>query len=153
MPSFQGLFYAGHEIPTMEEARGKIVMINFKDYNRPAEDKFGLIDKGTASSVENEYEPGCNPKSKGNCNGYINALKGNMEEALGCENCDQLYITYLSAQDWWAGRTPEDYADTVNPSIRTWIEGLDVEGPTQLGLVMMDYPSAGIIEAVYSKNF
>jgi len=150
MPSFQGLFYKGQEIPTMQEARGKIVMINFKDYNRPAGEQFGLIEKWTASSVENDYAPGCNPQSKLDCDGYIDALKGNMKEAMSCVDCKQLYITYLSAQKW-PSYTPEDYSDTVNPSIQTWIEGLDVEG--QLGLVMMDYPSAAIIEAVYTKNF
>ena len=134
----------------MQEARGKIVMINFKDYNRPAGEQFGLIEKWTASSVENDYAPGCNPQSKLDCDGYIDALKGNLEEAMGCVDCKQLYITYLSAQKW-PSYTPEDYSDTVNPSIQTWIEGLDVEG--QLGLVMMDYPSAAIIEAVYTKNF
>ena len=61
------LFYSSTTIPRLDEARGKVVLLNGK--GKGCEDgELGLCKKNGAwskQSEENDWEPDCDPKNKG----------------------------------------------------------------------------------------
>ena len=159
---FKNIMYTANRVPEMRTARGKIVLLNFKEYeilnnrqnkvpglwnmwtNCPDAQKIKL---DTSCSVVNDWTPQNCPNQ---CETYIKSLENNMKRAKTSNTNKQLlHITYASASKGL--ESPLNYADTVNPEIKEWLE--EQSGPADFGIVMTDFPNAQLIKEIYSKNF
>ncbi|XP_075259499.1 1-phosphatidylinositol phosphodiesterase-like isoform X2 [Convolutriloba macropyga] len=96
------LFYSNMTIPQLDEARGKVVLINGKGTGCEHEE-LGLCKKNGAwskKSEENDWEPDCDPKDMNSCQKYVDDLINNMKEAnevTGSNSSDPpFYFTYTS---------------------------------------------------------
>ena len=153
---------SGHtEIPTLDALRGKILIL--QDFNSGPY-RYGVVWKGANQRVEDvDYVSSVET---------VRATKypptvANLEAAIQDQSGNRYYITHLSASGSSASTLPimvaaglslkipftppESYVG-MNELIGKYIEAKDATGNTNLGIVIMDFPGARIINRVLQFN-
>ena len=135
----QDKFYTCSSIPTMDEAKGKIVIIG-----RPK-----AIGKGIEwyklRSADRQYVRTLLSVSIG---GKLEDIKEHLEQArsLSCDH--DLYVTYCSGNS--KGAYPAAVADRINSKVYDHIS--KYQGKQRFGVVVMDFPGRTIINQIIGNN-
>ena len=140
-------FWLLNIVPTLGQARGKIIFLNFRHVGWYGITKFSY------STVENcwanvIYCPlACYIKDK-----YYEGLIRNIKNSQRIESVE-FYITYFSGNDAkknFVYGTPRQIASRVNKKMYGYLRNNRRNG--NFGVVVMDYPSTDLINTIYAKN-
>ncbi|HEX5754038.1 MAG TPA: phosphatidylinositol-specific phospholipase C domain-containing protein [Archangium sp.] len=132
-PAYNPYIWRGTYVPTLSEVRGKIVIL----------DDFEGGDHGInwgSIRLQDAWEE-TNTTNKWN-------LVRNHLVAANTGDLNALYVNFLSASG--AGGTPAGIADDVNEQSLHYLMGANVQ---RTGVMMMDFPGAGLIDAIIAHNF
>ena len=161
-PGLPEVYYTDSAIPTLGEARGKIIFLN-----RIYDDiQFG-IDYNNAATIEDHYDLFTEEKE-----GYIETALQNIEN--GTNPTDKAVITYTSTNPITRIRETaevDDWYDYVFPTIvvveqlnsarivytsdriNEWLMNRSLDKAKCYGWFFMDYPSSNLIKKIYNVNF
>ncbi|OJT20209.1 hypothetical protein BO221_32780 [Archangium sp. Cb G35] len=131
--AYSPYIWRGTHVPALGEVRGKIVIL----------DDFDGGDHGISWNsirLQDAWEE-TNTTNKWN-------LARNHLVAANTGDINSLYVNFLSAAG--AGGTPAGIADEVNEQALHYLMGANVQ---RTGVVMMDFPGAGLIDAIIAHNF
>ncbi|ATB31012.1 phosphatidylinositol-specific phospholipase C domain-containing protein [Melittangium boletus] len=131
--AYSPYIWRGTHVPTLGEARGKIVIL----------DDFEGGDHGinwNSIRLQDAWEE-TNTTTKWN-------LVRNHLVTTNTGDTNALYLNFLSAAG--AGGTPAGIADDVNEQALHYLMGSNVQ---RTGVLMMDFPGAGLIDAIIAHNF
>ncbi|AKJ06057.1 1-phosphatidylinositol phosphodiesterase [Archangium gephyra] len=132
-PAYNPYIWRGTHVPALSEVRGKIVIL----------DDFEGGDHGInwgSIRLQDAWEE-TNTATKWN-------LVRNHLVAANTGDLNALYLNFLSASG--SGGTPAGIADDVNEQALHYLMGANVQ---RTGVMMMDFPGAGLIDAIIAHNF
>ncbi|MEU4894499.1 phosphatidylinositol-specific phospholipase C [Streptomyces sp. NPDC044780] len=133
---WRSLFRLDGTLPTLGEARGRVVLLADSD-NMPGV-RYG---DGALFDIQDDYmaEPiGKYPK-----------IEAQFRKAAAQPG--KLFINYVSTA---ALLPPRSNADRLNPQVKSFLEGAEAQGWTGLGIVPMDFPNttSGLVDALVRHN-
>jgi len=131
--AYNPYIWRGTSVPTLGEARGKIVIL----------DDFEGGDHGinwNSIRLQDAWEE-TNTTTKWN-------LVRNHLVTTNTGDTNALYLNFLSSAG--VGGTPAGIADDVNEQALHYLMGSNVQ---RTGVLMMDFPGAGLIDAIIAHNF
>ncbi|OJH40080.1 phosphatidylinositol-specific phospholipase C [Cystobacter ferrugineus] len=132
-PAYSPYIWRGTHIPTLGEVRGKIVIL----------DDFDGGDHGIGWGSLNKQDAW----EETNTDTKWNLVRAHLD-AASTGNPNTLYINFLSAAG--IGGTPSAIAGSVNEDALHYLMGTGVQ---RTGVLMMDFPGAGLIDAIIAHNF
>lgn len=167
---YDGLFYLDKRVPTVEEARGKIIIMgrdgstypsgfhvhwddNTTHYEYYSFDK--VINDVMRYIVEDHYSlTSVKEETK------FAWIAQNLYLAGMCTTCGYpktLFITFLSGEgDPDPSKTPRDFADYENPTTATWLNNRPGPRPGIVAIDLAGDPAHGgdtVVSAVINQNF
>ncbi|KAJ7241998.1 PLC-like phosphodiesterase [Mycena rebaudengoi] len=127
----RGSWYTGTTIPTLDEVRGKMILLRrFGNSNLGLE--LGNQFKGPSSGPA---PPGLDPKEQ--------QWFGNKQELDWVKttpnNRDTIWMTWLSSFNTGKNLNPWDFASYTNPMLQQYLEETNVPRAEKLGLVVVDF--------------
>jgi len=162
LDNYSDIIYTGNKIPQLDDIRGKVLLLN-KGGGKCGNGSQGLCERPPGSqdgawnddSYESNYKPNCDPDKPKTCSDYVDSLTDNMIEATESKDEQLFYVTWASATQ--GGKkfeiaTPLDFAQIVNPQIEEFIQNPPVSSHS-FGIVVMDYITADLTQAVFMANF
>ncbi|XP_014348659.1 1-phosphatidylinositol phosphodiesterase-like [Latimeria chalumnae] len=130
-------FWKDARIPTMGEARGKIVIL--QDFKGPVMgvhyDGLNIADQWSVPTLYYVEEK------------WTNVLTN--LEAARVGDCGTMYLTYSSGAGFLA--YPYSVAYRVNPRVCTHLERFDME-PNRWGIIAMDFPGVELVHKIICSN-
>ncbi|MFY0574867.1 phosphatidylinositol-specific phospholipase C [Cystobacter fuscus] len=132
-PAYSPYIWRGTHVPTLGEVRGKIVILDDFDGGDHGIG-WGSLDKQDAWEETNTDTK-------------WNLVRAHLE-AASAGDPNTLYINFLSAAG--VGGTPSAIAGSVNENALHYLMGTGVQ---RTGVLMMDFPGAGLIDAIIAHNF
>ncbi|WP_233261450.1 phosphatidylinositol-specific phospholipase C domain-containing protein [Vitiosangium sp. GDMCC 1.1324] len=131
--AYSPYIWRGTTVPTLGEVRGKIVILD--DFAGGAYgiswDSLNKQDAWTETNTTNKW----------------NLVRTHLE-ATNSGSPNTLYVNFLSASG--AGGTPKGVAGGVNEQALHYLVGGNV---VRTGVLMMDFPGAGLIDAIIAHDF
>ena len=125
-------FWLRPEIPTVEEARGKIIILrDFSTQNSPLG-----IPYSDLNIADDYYRAGYDRK--------WNGVRENLERAQS-ESRSSLYLTYNSD----SFIAPRDMARTLNTKLHDYVRGRR----GRMGIIAIDYPGPKLVQDIIDTNF
>lgn len=164
----QMYFWVENWIPTLEEARGRIVLVNRLDDPETPENpshpgykpNYGILwpawDKGiyqqSGIDVEDHYKDVTTNAKWGKVRDHLDKASGKAG-SYGGDNDDYWYVTFVSCAP--GNASPRDWANTMNPLLRDYLQD-SANAPSankRLGTILMDFPPQGVIDEItaYAK--
>ncbi|MFE0024853.1 phosphatidylinositol-specific phospholipase C [Amycolatopsis sp. NPDC059021] len=139
-----GLLWTEARVPRLGEVRGKVVVLADNGGVPGIGWNSGLVD------LEDDYDIGTvfdfyNRKWP--------AVSSHLDAARACapSSPEKVFITFTSSSGW--GLWPKQAADLMAPKLSGYLSGLDRARRPLLGIVVMDYVSAGSAAPVFGMNF
>ena len=143
-----------YSTPTLDEVRGKVVLINYDKIPTPAYGNFGFynFNEETNFNVDGparQLIPQiCNPECVCYTDIYLDNLKGNIVRAGGPMTRDQFYMTWVNYKD------PNDVCrEEMNDRFHSMLQRRFTENRAYgTGIVIMDFPTRAHINNIVSYN-
>lgn len=138
------LFWLSAEIPTLGEARGKIVIL--RDFHRQTSAYVQHLSFGipyVSLNIEDQF-------AQWDILDRFRLTREHLEEAQDNIDLNQLFLTHSSAVICHIG-IPRESARQINPMLFAFI-GDRMKTPGQFGIIAMDYPGPVLIQNIIDKN-
>ncbi|XP_077984541.1 1-phosphatidylinositol phosphodiesterase-like [Glandiceps talaboti] len=133
-------FWRSSNVPTLGEARGKIVLLDdFEGGHRAGINYRSLI-------IADDWD--VKSFSGGPINSKWDGVQRNLEEAEQDADDGQVYLTFCSGAS--SGAYPNQVAEKINPRLSTFLSRNT--GKKRWGMVAMDFPSSNIINKIICSN-
>jgi 1-phosphatidylinositol phosphodiesterase len=138
---FDAMFLRDNRLPSLGEARGKVVLIANQDF-------IGGIPASNADllSYQNDWEAPADAK--------WDLVRRHLDDAEADSSSSKLYVNYSSTT---AGATipqPRGYAEELNPKIKTYVDAAAGRRP-RYGAVVMDFAASvepGLVDSLIACN-
>ena len=149
------LWFVENRIPTLEEARGKIVLFRrFALENEPTPlgiNGYDGFEDNTTFRVQFSDDPDqwlyCEDVyTPASFDAKKSAIEDHFSKARGLNNSNDLFLTFTTASDYLRLKTPLDFAKEINPWLLTRPKRVE-------GIVATDFISAEVARSCYRNSF
>ncbi|QDY76178.1 phosphatidylinositol-specific phospholipase C [Streptomyces qinzhouensis] len=136
-PQYAGLIRVGDGLPPLGTARGKIVL--FGENGLPG----FRYEHGPLFDIQDDWNAGIP--------GKVQLFKDQLGEAHASNGSGKLFVNFTSVAGGWI---PWDSSNSINPTVRAYLNGFAGSWNRHLGIIAMDYPQshAGLIETLIARN-